>query len=297
MLLILFSNSCQVTEQSPLTTFSSTYGKIRAGDLVVTNSSSGSAILLDKDGNYKDIIYSVDNNSNDTIYGVAWDTTHKKVVLSVSGDTDRVVSVDPLEGSTTEVIVHTSLSSNTLYDLELDSSGNFYILENTTIEKFDSSYQRVIDGTFPVTLAIRYFSQISIVPNIGFVLCTWSDNVVETYDTSFNVIETETSPVASTSDPTGCVSDSDSNIYVAWSGTNDTIIKYNSDFSTQIATYNDIAILGEPGGMAFKSNGNLLVLDTYYHYIVELDSNLNYVRTLGGGVLNSPWHVLEVPFY
>ena len=292
---VIISNNC-VKQDSSLTTKSKDYAYAQTGDIVVTNYNSDSAMLLDAEGNFKSVIYNVTNNSTDQIMGVAWDSVKKKIVLSISGSTDRVVSISPLDGSSSEVIVNTQFNG-TPWGLTVDTSGNYLLIETSAIEKFDSNYQRVSDATFPVSLAMINPIQIGNVPSLGFVVCSAQSDVVSTFDNSFNVINSKTSTITDTNDAYGCGSDDEGNIYVSWYGTTSTIAKYNTDFSSELLTYSDISVLRSPRGIAVKSNGNILVTDVHFHYIVELDSSFNFVRNLGAGYLNYPWHVLEIPSY
>lgn len=297
LLLTIFTmllSSC-VSEESPLETYSRDFAVVNGGDLVVTNYSGDSAILLDSDGNFKKMLYNVENNQEQVI-GVNWNDSTNEIILSINGTPDRIVSVSPLDGVAVDTIVSNQFSGNP-FGLMVDPSGDFLLIESHKIEKFTANGVRINDGTFPTGTLMTSLAQIYPRAAGGFVTCAYTTDKVATFDESATLIDDKSSGIGGTTNAYGCHETADGDIVTAWEGSTDTIALYNDDFSTTIATYNDSLYLSSPRGVEVKANGNILVTDVGYHYLIELDSNLQFVRTLGGGVLNYPWQVLEIPEY
>ena len=86
----------------------------------------------------------------------------------------------------------------------------------------------------------------------------------------------------------------------AWDETTDRIVIYDNTLSSTITQFRDATVLPSPRGVFQKANGNILVTDVSYHYLIELAydpdaGTLTFVRNLGGGVLNYPYQVIEIP--
>lgn len=292
---ILFVFTSCISKQTPLETYSRDYAIMNSGDLVVTNYSGDSALLLDEDGNFKQVLYNVDNN-REQVLGVNWNASTKEVVLSINGSPDRVVSISPLDGTVTETIVNGQYNGNT-YGLTVDSNGDYLLIESHQIEKFTSAGARVNDGTFPTGTLFNNLTQINNTASGGFVVCGYGGDLVATYDSAANQLASKASGIASTTNGYGCDVTATGDVVASWDGTTDTVALYSSDFTTTVATYSDTTYLTAPRGVEVKADGNILIADGSFHYIVELDSSLNFVRTIGGGILNYPWQILEIPAY
>lgn len=295
LILTTFLLTSCVSEESPLETFSRDYAVVNGGDLVVTNYSGDSAVLLDSDGNFKRLLYNVENNAEQVV-GVNWNDSTNEIILSINGTPDRVVSISPLDGAATDTIISNQYNGNP-FGLMVDSSGDFLLIESHQVEKFTSNGVRINDGTFPTGTLFNNLAQINPLAAGGFLVCGSGGDQVATYDESAVQIDNKVSGIGGTTNGYGCDETASGDIVAAWEGSTDTIALYNSDFSTTIATYNDSAYMSSPRGVEVKSNGNILVADAGYHYLIELDSELQFVRVLGGGLLNYPWQVIEIPEY
>lgn len=290
-------SSC-IQEESPIATDSSSHTLIEPGDLVVTNYTGDSALLLNPDGEFKSILYNVENNL-EQIVGVNWNPLTERIVLSINGVPDRIIEIDPFDGSDTEVIVNANLNGNT-FGVAVDSiTGDYLAIETSRIEKFTAQGLRVNDGTFPTGNILTSMVQINFLnaADGSFLVCGYGGDRVRTYDADVNQLNEVASGIGGTTDAYGCFETASGNIAAAWRGSTDTIALYNSDFTTTIATFSDTTVINDPRNIIEKADGNFLVCDAGFDYIVELDSSLNFVRNLGGGVLNDPFSILEVPEY
>jgi len=303
--MFLTSISC-VQEETPLATYSTAenvaaaidpyYGAVMVpGDIIVTNYYGDSAILLDSEGNFKKLLYNLVNNS-EQVLGLNWNAVNNTVVLSINGLPDRIVEIDPLTGADTNMVISAQFNGNT-FGVSVDANGNYLAVESHSVEKFNSAGYRINDADFPALNILNNGTQINTLDAGGFVLCGTGSDVVRTFDANATQIDSKASGIAATTNSYGCNETAAGNILASWDGTTDTVILYDATLTTEIAVFNNSSYMSAPRGIGVKSNGNILVADAGYHYIVELDSGLNLIRTFGGGTLSYPWQVLEVPEY
>lgn len=287
--------SACVPTQSPLATFSNQHGVANTGDIVVTNYYGDSALLLDQDGNYKKLLYNV-NNNQEQVVGVNWNPSTKEIILSINGVPDRIMAIDPLTGDVRQAIMNPQLNGNT-FGVAVDNSGNYIVIETSRLEKFTASGGRINNGTFPTGNILGSMTQVNIMLNDDYLLCGYSGDRVKIYDSAMNELESKQSGISATTNAYGCNKTQSGNIIAAWEGTNDTIVLYNEDMSSEIASFNDTSILSSPRNITELGNGHFLVADAGYDHLVELSAELEFVRTLGGGVLNDPFSILEIPSF
>ena len=103
------------------------------------------------------------------------------------------------------------------------------------------------------------------------------------------------SGIAGTTAAADCRVLTSGNIAVVWSGTTDTVRIYNSALSTTIASYSNLALLSTPGGIAQRTNGNLLVVDRVLNQIIEITEGGVFVNGLPRSVLSTPEFIEVVP--
>jgi len=271
-----------------------------AGDLVVTNYSGDSAILLDLDGNFKELLYNVENNQEQVI-GVNWNASTSEVVLTINGYPDRVIGISATDGTQRTIIQNVQLNGNT-FGIAVNSSGDFLAIESHQVEKFDSNGNRVSNGDFPTGTLFNNLAQINPLAAGGFVTCGYGGDLVATYNAAAVQVNSKASGIPATTNGYGCDELADGSIVASWEGTTDSIVVYNSTFASTLASFNDSTIISSPRGVEQKANGNILVTDVGYHYIVELSydsvaGSLSFVQNLGGGLLNYPWQIIEIPSY
>ena len=264
---------------------------LESGDLLVSNNTGDSLVHLDPNGNFKTVVYDVINNS-ETIYGVGWSNSESKVIFNVDG-ADRIMGIDPATGSVSTVLSDANFSGTLRGLTQLASGGDYLLIESNNIERYNPFGFRVTSG-WPQSLQTTP-QQISPHSGGGFVLCSSGSDKVSIYDSSGSETATRTSGIPSTTDATGCLEMSNGNIAVSWAGTTDTIGVYSSDLTTVVATYSNTVILPLPYGITQRSDGNLLIVDSTYHHIVELSETLQFVRIIGDGVLSTPRQIYAMP--
>lgn len=296
LILILgwFSGSCAPKADTSTTTDPSTDTPAAdcmiSGDILVTNSGSSAVVLLDTDGNFKRVVYNV--NNSEKIYGINWLSGNSEFIIAIDG-VDRVVAVSKTDCSSRDYIVDSNLNGN-LRGITQVSNGDILIVETDNIERFTSTGLRINSSGWPKALQTGG-TQLSAIPAGGFVQCSLTADVVRTYNDAGTQLATKASGIAATTDGVGCIVMANGNIATAWSGTTDSVAIYNSSFTTTVATYSNLGVLAAPGGIAQRANGNLLVLDRTFNYIVELTSAGTFVNVIGDGVLSTPEFISVVP--
>lgn len=261
-----------------------------SGDIIVSNSGSDAVIALNSDGSYRGIVYNVINTS-ETVYGVNFSATGE-LLVAVDG-TDRVMAISQADCSSRIVIADANLTGTLRGVTEL-SNGDILVAETSNVERFRSTGARVTSGGWPRALQTGA-TGLSAIPAGGFVHCSTTLDVVRTYDDLGAQTFTRSSGIAGTTDAMDCLKLSDGSVAIAWSGTTDTVSIVSADLSTQSASYSDLAILSNPGGLGELANGNLVVADRLNHYLVEITRAGVFVATLGDGVLNTPEFIAVAP--
>lgn len=302
ILAVLFlSSSCILKNESPIETSSDDVNLIQRGDIVVSNLNTDSIILLDSEGNFKDTLLDSPIDNTLMFAGLHWDSLNKEVIFlydSTNNALDAVKAINPYDGSIRTVLSNNQLGA-VLPAVARLTSGDLLIVEQaSTAEKFNSSGVR--QGAPFISTLTATVADIAPLNNGGFITCSsGTANTVRTYNAAGTVQATATSaaPVPSLGAlaATSCVQDQDSGvIYVAYSGATDAIRAYNSALTTVAWTFTDTNVLTTPGKISLRPNGNILVTDTGFHHIVEIDTNGALVQVLGGTVLNNPAHITVV---
>jgi hypothetical protein len=291
ILLFFFLSSCEFSD--PTATSSTDSYFMEEGDIVVTNTTNDSLHLLDSDGNFKAIIYDVENTTN-VVYGVAWKSDTREVIFTVDGS-DRVMAISALDGSERTFISSANLAG-TLRGLTQLNDGSILVIESNNIERFTTDGVRASDGgTWPQNLGTTP-EQIFATADGGFGICFRGADEVRLFDNDGTQTENVASGIGGTTDSYGCTELDDGTIAASWSGTTDTLSIYTSDLGTSLQTYSDTTLLANPRGVAQASNGNVLVADATYHQIYEIDpSDGSFVRVLAGSTLSTPVQMVVIP--
>jgi len=264
-----------------------------SGDIIVSNSGSDAVTVLDSAGNFKRTAFNVSTALGEAFYGMDINTATGELLLVVD-PVDRVMAISAEDCTSRNFILSAQLTGN-LRGLTQLTSGDVLVVESNVVERFTSAGDRVTSGGWPKSLQTAG-TQVSAMAGGGFVLCSNTTDRVGVYDSSGTISGSlKASGIASTTDAMGCIELLDGSIATAWSGTTDTVAIYSSNLSTTLFTYSNTSVLAAPGGIAQRANGNILVVDRTFHYIVELTSDGTYVQTLGAGLLNIPEHILVVP--
>ncbi|MBL6989623.1 MAG: hypothetical protein ISR65_07585 [Bacteriovoracaceae bacterium] len=266
---------------------------IVAGDIAVTNTTSDVAILLDSTGAFKRVLYDVDN-ATETINGVGWLSSTEEVLVTVDGS-DRVMAVSAVDGSVRTLILHPQLSGAIRGVME-NIDGDILIIESNNLERFTTDAFRITTG-WPITNIMSTPQQVFPLSGGGFVMCATGTDRIRTFDSDGVQVDETASGIGGTTNSYGCVELDDGRIAGTWQGSNDSVVIYSSDLSTAEMTYSNTALLGNPRGIDFRANGNLLIADASFHYLVEITSAGDYVGNIGGSVLSTPNQVFVIPTF
>ena len=262
-----------------------------SGDILVSNSGSDAVVALKSDGSFRGIVYNVINTS-ETVYGVNFSASTGELLVGVDG-TDRVMAISQADCSSRIAVADANLTGTIRGVTEL-INGDILVAETSNVERFRSNGTRVTTGGWPRALQTGA-NGLSAIAAGGFVHCSSTLDVVRTYDDAGVQVATRSSGIVATTDAMDCLKLSDGSVAIAWSGTTDTVSIVSADLSTQSASYSDVAILANPGGLAELANGNLIVADRLNHYLVEITRTGTFVGTLGDGVLNTPEFIAVAP--
>ena len=267
---------------------------LSSGDIVVSNSGTDAVIVLNSDGSYKGTALEL-ISASENIYGLHYDRISNRLLVVIDG-TDRILSISPDNCAVSEFSTDTNIAGN-MRGITRLSSGDVLVVE-TAVERLNVLSNglglRTTVGAWPKTLQTGG-TGISARTAGGFVHCSSTTDVVRTYDDSGTQINTRSSGIAGTTDAMDCRELTSGNIAVSWSGTTDTISIYDSTLSASVATFSNLTILPTPGGIAQRTNGNLLVLDRVLNHIVEVTEGGSFVQTLGGALLSTPEYIEVVP--
>ncbi|MCB9092316.1 MAG: hypothetical protein H6621_01175 [Halobacteriovoraceae bacterium] len=288
----LGSTSATETSSNEGSTDTTPSDVFESGDIIISSYSAKKIILFDSDGNFKQDI-AVFNPLRDSVHGLAWDTANDRLLAVINGTPDRVLAYDKETATETELINNSGLNGNT-YGLTVLDNNDILVIESNSLERFSETGQR-IGNPFAnnIQTTLQYVDALS---TGGFVACSTGTDRVRIYDDDGVQLYEATSSVAGTTNAYGCMETSDGNILVAWNGTTDTIILYNSDLSTELYTFSDTSILPDPRtALAETSDGYFLIPDYTYEYIVVLDSELNFVEINQNPTMADPWGIVVVP--
>ncbi|WP_127714253.1 hypothetical protein [Halobacteriovorax sp. HLS] len=276
--------------EEPIETFSNFV--VQPGDVVVTNITNDSVVLLDSTGNFKRVLYDVQNNV-EVPYGVGWKADTLEVLVAVDG-ADRVMAISAVDGSA-RALIQTPFLSGSIRGVAQLTDGSIIVAESNGVEKFDTNGNRITTG-FPLTGGINNVENVYPKADGGFIVCARGGDVVRTY-TAAGVLQNSTaSGIGGTTDGYGCTELSDGTIATSWSGSTDTVSIYNSSLSSASATYNDTTTVPSPRGVAQLANGNLIVADATYHHIIEINpADGSFVGTFSSYGLSSPNQIYVIP--
>lgn len=288
---MIIAAGCQPPSLSDDSGSSSSGPVFSSGDIIVANQGSDVVLVLDSEGNYKGVVYDVLNYA-ETVGGVAWNSTSSEVMVVVDG-TDRVVAVNS-SGTERDFITNPNLNGTLLGITQL-STGDVLIVESSNVEKFTYDGTRVTTGSWPKALQTTGTGIRGKASGGGFIHCSNGTDVVRVYDASGTQQYTKSSDIPATTDAMDCMEMAGGNVATVWNGTTDTVAIYSSTLAATVASYADATLMASPVGIAQRANGNLLIVDNVYHYIIEITSAGTFVRVIGDDVLNAPRFIMVVP--
>lgn len=295
---ITFFFGCKKETAIP-TKSNSTY-LVKPGDIIVVNGTSRSLILLDSDGNYKTVLYDLDNIA-ESIYDVALKKDTNEIIFTVNGS-PRIGAVSLINGTYRTLIADANLTG-ALKGLTQLQNGDILVSEVNNIERFTTAGVRrtlVAGVTWPNTLGgtSTTAEQLFATVDGGFIVCSsGSDNVKRYTENAVIVGAAVVSGIAATTDAFGCIELADGKIAMAFNGTTDTIRTVSAAMTGIATIYSDLAVLASPRTLTQTLNGNILIVDSVYNQIVEITTTGTFVRTLGGALIGTPNAVFSVPNY
>ena len=294
--MLIFSFGCK--QKTSIPTLTSQENLIKPGDLIVTNGGSRSLILLDSAGNYKRILYDFDNL--DYVYGISFKHDTKEIIFTING-APRVGAISVIDGTYRNLISDINLTG-VLKGLTQLNNGDILVAKATSIERFTSKGIRItsaIAPIWPITVGVSSVEQLSATKDGGFISCSSVSDNVRKFSKDFVPMASIVSGIPLNTDAMGCIELTDGKIVMAFSGTGlDQIMSVAGDLSgTNLELYLDQGVLTSPKSLSQSLNGNILVVDSGFNYILEITTTGLFVRTLGDSVLSAPNAVFSVPNY
>jgi hypothetical protein len=296
MSLFLMITGCK--SEDPVPTTSSQAFLIKPGDLIVVNSTSDSLLLLDSNGNFKTVLYDVDN-IGESLYGIAFKSDTKEIIFTVNGAT-RVGAVSVVDGTYRNLISDTNLTA-TIRGVTQLVGGDILVAENNNVERFSTTGVRKVlvnAVVWPNTLgAMTNIEQLHATADGGFIACASTSDNLKRFTENVVQVGVTVAPGVGT-DIFGCVEMANGSIAMSYNiGATDSIRTASSLLAGVTSIYADQAYLGSPRTLTIALNGNILTVDSIYNQIVEITPTGTFVRTLGGGILGTPNAVFSVPNY
>lgn len=289
LLLALCSlNSCVNEDGVELQT--QDYLNVKSRDILVLSQGTRSVIQLDRDGQYKDTLFVAPASS--TLRTITWDQAGQRVLVGYTySTTTKVVSIAPLSKEVKDFSINTFIT--TALTAMIPNNGNFvFSTTPANLRKLNSNGAHVTGSGFPLVSGLSgTIVQLSQLTNDLFMICSTTSPYLKIFNSSGQeqFAASGINPPVGTTALTGCHSLTNGQIVLSWSGTTDTVAIYNrNDFATPLYTYSDTSILGSPKQIQITANGNILVSDTVFNWLVELTPQMEFVRTIGEGYFSTP---------
>lgn len=179
---------------------------------------------------------------------------------------------------------HTQVTGN-FFDIEVDSSNNYYAIETNTIEKFDSLGNRIpatiatpfINTTTglcvlstPTSLAINSAGQLVVASNVG--------NTLSVYNLDATI--TCAAQTAFANNPRALLAHSNGSLYVVTQGAaEETLWRADATGGSPVSLFaNNTTILQDGFAMAELPNGHILVSSSGTDSIVEFEEDGTFVK-------------------
>jgi len=271
------------------------------GDMFVTNM-SGDVVLLNGDGYLKNII--VDANKV-LVEGLSWNPKSQKVLLPSIGS-GLLFSVSVVSGFSE---IEFSYSQKLIpFDISVfNNEENFLLAHESGVDLLS------LNGDFIKTIVPNqaFVSEVFTTKDGGFVLC--SNDVsnslgrVQRYSAKGQMVGKPAIGkkllLGNQPHAKGCAPLKSGNIAVSWSGqTGGRVDLFSKYLKTHIGYFENDKLLKQPAGIAQLPNGNVLVVDSFYNHIIELELTkekgekaFSYVKTIESKVLAEPKQILVVP--
>jgi hypothetical protein len=190
--------------------------------------------------------------------------------------------------------------SGTLRGLAMLTSGDLLVVisSGNRVEKLNGTTgTQITAGAWPKSLQTAG-SGIGARTSGTFVHCSTTTDAVRLYDAAGTQTATASSGIAGTTDVIGCVADANGDIYTSFNGTTDTIRKYNSTLATTTWSFSNTVTLPNPGGLAVRTDGSVLVVDQTHNYVLVISADGTTATPLGNDTNNfisSPYGIIIIP--
>ena len=282
-------------KEAPVPTKTSQYNLIQPGDIVVVNMTSDTLLLLDSNGNYKQVLLDLDN-IGESFYGIAFKRDTNEIIFTINGSI-RVGAISVIDGAYRTLISDGNLTG-TLRGLTQLNNGDILVVESANVERFTSLGVRrtMVSGIiWPNNLGvIPNPEQIHATKNGEFIICG-SANTKRFTEKAVQVGSTLV--FAGTPLAYGCLELADGSIAISYNGVADQIRIATPTLTSSAQIYIDPSVMGSPRTLTTTLNGNILTVDSIFNHIVEIKIDGAFVRTLGGSLLGTPNAVFSVPNY
>lgn len=276
--------------KDPIELRSQEHINVNPKDILVLSQGTKSLVQLDSNGLYKDTLFVAPVGS--TLRSLTWDQTNQRVLIGYTySTTTKIISVAPLTKTISDFSVNAFITTALTATIP---THNGYVFSSTptSLRKLNPQGVHIVEPGFPLASGLPgTVVQLSAMPNDHFLLCTTASPYLKIFNSSAQTILTASgiTPPTGTTTLTGCAALNNGRIVLSWSGTSDTVAVYDpSNFSTPLHTYTDTSILGSPKWIQKTSTGNILILDTVFNLLLELDPNMEFVRTIGEGFFSGP---------
>ena len=291
--ILLLITSCIPQESKP----TSRSLHVAAGDILVSSSVLDSVIQFDADGTYKRVLWRT-MLASETVSGVGWMHSTNEILITVDGTPDRVVAVSVADGTERTLINNTNITGALLRTAtQLKDTRDIIITETTSIERAtESGVRATYAGVWPSTVTTNV-QDMAPLEGGGFATAS-SSTGVRVYPDSVAVFAASatTAAPAGTTGSFGVSEMPNGQFLISWEGAAlDYLSIYNADLTLDAHVVNNQGLLAAPRGVAVKKNGNLLVADNTFDYVLEVTPTGTEVQRIGLGFLDAPYNVLVVP--
>lgn len=274
----------------------------KTNDLIILDSATDTIIVMDHDGNFKKVLYRLEQPNSVTLSGLAW-LPETGEILTISNHTtnsdDKILAISAKDGSVRTFVQNADLASTVFSDIAVLTDGDVLVTEANVVERFTSLGSRVANAMFPTPTLHTTPTQMAATSNGGFLLCSTGTDRVQFYDVNAVAGAFATSAVAipalaASTDVTGCYELRNGEIAVSFSGTNDALVILNAGMTAEVARFKNSLVLSTPRAIAQGHNGKIYVLDSALNSLVILDEDANYLKTVTD-FLATPTHIITIP--
>jgi hypothetical protein len=296
---LFFVTSCKenipnpLVKDKPISSFDPDTSVASSGDIVVASTGSKAVVALDSEGNYKSTIFTAaDQYVSANIGAIAYKSDTQEILVSVYDTTtaDTIWAVNINTGEKRILIRNgaTVVAAAGLYGLLQLSAGNILVSEATNTFDIYNTYGNLVTNGAANPALTGNINQANPTSDGGLVACTVTH--MKVFNSAYvQVGVTKVTPY------TGCIQ-SATNTYIVSDDATDTIRQFtNPALWTAGWTYTNTNFLISPRGLAMNDEGDVLVTDINFDYIVVINSSGGLKKIINPGILSDPTHILVIP--